>query len=154
MSAARAPFSEANTTSALYNAAVSGGRRITYEAPSGTNDFWESSTTLALYNAATSGGRRIIYGVPTNSNDYWESVSQSLFNTNNSTSDESDGWRDKSYTAPFDVWQSVTKAVYDVSNITVDESDGWRVNQVYSAPYDSFTTTSATTLIMAPSIGI
>ena len=99
-----------------------------------------------MYNAAPSNARRIIYGVPTSSNDYWENVSQSLFNSNNTTVDETDGWRDKDFSDPFDLWQPITKAAYDASNLTTDDLDGWQRKQVYSAPYDSFTTTSATTL--------
>ena len=70
-----------NTTLALYNAAATNARQITYEAPTGTNDFWEANTTQALYNAAATGGRRITYEATTGTNDYWENIPLTDYNT-------------------------------------------------------------------------
>jgi hypothetical protein len=64
-----------------------------------------------------SGGRRV-YSAPYT---YWRNRSQSQYNANNTTPDESDGWRSYPYR-----WRNISQSQYDANNTTPDESDGYR----------------------------
>ncbi|CAM9655101.1 unnamed protein product, partial [Phaeothamnion confervicola] len=71
----------------------------------------------------------------------WETVTQALYTANNTTSDESDGWRDKAYTSPFTVWETTTSTLYNANNTTSDETDGWR-NKSYTTPFSTWESTT------------
>ncbi len=132
-------------TDPRYTSASNGSKRTVYEAALNNSfDFWDADATPANYNAAVTGGRRITYEVPTGSNDYWETTTQTLFNANNTTPDETDGWRDKAYSSPFLSWETTTQTLYNANNTTNDGLDGWQVIQDYSLPFASFTTNSVT----------
>jgi len=69
-----------------------------------------------------------------------------LYNKNNKTPDESDGWRTyRSYTAPFSSSETTTEAAYIAGKTAgVDptvNSDGWTATKVYVPPYTGYDAT-------------
>ncbi|HEX2783439.1 MAG TPA: hypothetical protein VHN36_07620 [Ilumatobacteraceae bacterium] len=107
-----------------------------------------SNVTLAQYNASNStsdatDGWQVtgpIYSAPY---DTWTSTTQAAYDPANTTVDSSDGWRTRQ-TATSTAWTDVTLAQYNASNSTSDATDGWQTYTAYSAPYNTWTSTTST----------
>ena len=134
----------------------------------GTNDNWRTTTSgtpggwtdmtaseefqYALSNttsSATDGsdgyklGTNPAYFAPYTT---WTSTTETLFNSGNTTADDTDGWRATAvYTAPYSLWASTTSTLFNAGNTTADSTDGWRATVSYTAPYSLWENSTATT---------
>ena len=150
-----APFDTfESTTQALYETA--GNNSVAAETDGWRTRQTAASTswtnmTLAQYNAsnltpsdATDGWQELkFYSSPY---DSWESTTQATYDTagNNSVAAATDGWRTRQ-TATSTSWTTVTTAQYNASNLTADATDGWQPATIYSAPYDTWSSTTQAT---------
>ena len=141
-----APFSLWQTvTQAVYDAGnTTSANTDGYQTTtSGTPTSW-TTMTLAQYNLSnttpsdgTDGFQ--IANVTTAPYDLWQATTQAAYDAGNSTTDSTDGWRNK-LTGSATSWASITSTIYNKNNTTADATDGYQIANVFSSPYSLWQT--------------
>lgn len=86
--------------------------------PSATRDYWER-ISYSSYLLISSSQRKSVYEAPDGSFDNTSSISASTYNSNNSSSDNSDGyWFTKVYATPYTNYDLVTVATPNTTILT------------------------------------
>jgi hypothetical protein len=141
-----APFSSwQNVTQAVYDAGnTTSANTDGYQTTtSGTPTSW-TTMTLAQYNLSNTtpsdgtDGFQVV-NLTTSPFTLWQATTQPAYDAGNSTTDSTDGWRNK-ITGSATSWASITSTIYNNNNTTADATDGYQIANVTTSPYSLWQT--------------
>ena len=124
------------------------GNGLTYEKQNGGGSW--SSTSVSNYFTSnstpdsTDGWRVRVTGALSSWSSSSPTMNQANYDLTNTTTDSKDGFR-TSVGSLSSNWTTVSAASYTGSNTTTDSTDGWRARKTYSAPYDTWESTTQAT---------